>query len=79
MSSRYPRSPVAGPMREFQQGPPVDRGDIPLRVDLPTAYDRAALVPVPVAYADGIEDDPTAFRFQGPSTITSLLTAMALR
>lgn len=65
-SRHYPHSPVAGLIRDFQQGPPVDRGSIPLRVDLLTVYDHAALVPIPVAYAGGIEDDPTAFRFRNP-------------
>jgi hypothetical protein len=63
-SHHYAESGVAaGIMRDFRQGPPVDRGGVPLQVDLLTVYDRAALEPISVAYADGAEADPTAFRF----------------
>lgn len=64
-SHHYGESGVAaGLMRDFQLGPPVDRGSVPLRVDLLAVYDRAALEPIAVAYADGAETDPTAFRFR---------------
>lgn len=36
--------------------------DAPLTVV--TVYDRAPLEPIAVAYADGVEADPTAFRFR---------------
>jgi hypothetical protein len=55
-SHHYPDRPVvAGLMRDLRRGPPVDRNGIPLRVDLVTLYDREALQPVEVVYADGVE------------------------
>lgn len=45
----YPDSTAAaGLIRDLQQGPPVDRDSLPLRVDLLTVYDSTALEPIPV-------------------------------
>lgn len=78
-SHHYPDSTVAaGLMRDFQQGPPVDRDSVPLRVDLLTVYDSAALEPIPVLYADGVEDDRTAFRFRTPAEAPDAVLAVVI-
>lgn len=47
-SHHYAESGVAaGLMGDSQQGPPVDRGGVPLRVDILTVHDYAALEPLP--------------------------------
>ena len=76
-SHHYPDLPVvAGLMRDLRQGPPVDRDGVPLRVDLVTLYDREALQPVEVVYADGVEDDPTAFRLATQVSISEAVLAV---
>lgn len=78
-SHHYPDSTVAaGLMRDFQQGPPVDRDSVPLRVDLLTVYDSTALEPIPVPYADGVEEDPTAFRFRTPAEAPDAALAVVI-
>jgi len=63
-SRHYPGPSVtAGLIRDFLEDPPIDGDGEPLRIDLISVYDLARLEPVRVVYDDGIEDEPTAFRF----------------
>lgn len=52
---------------DFYVGPPVDRGGVPLRVDVVTIYDREMLEGLVIPF-HGAEPEPTAYRFRKPTS-----------
>ncbi|HEY8787608.1 MAG TPA: hypothetical protein VIM10_00525 [Actinopolymorphaceae bacterium] len=76
-SRHYPGPSVtAGLIRDFLEDPPIDGDGEPLRIDLISVYDLARLEPVRVVYDDGIEDEPTAFRFVDASAAATSVPAV---
>jgi hypothetical protein len=58
---------------DFYHGPPVDRGGVPLRLDLLICYDLAQLAGI---RTDELESqEPTAFRFEDPRDRAAALRA----
>ncbi|MFC7625667.1 hypothetical protein [Microlunatus sp. GCM10028923] len=60
---RHDESSCGRMLRDFRVGPPVDRGGVPLQIDLITLYDLDQLVSVPVPYDGRHVDRLTSWRF----------------
>ncbi|REF35008.1 hypothetical protein [Thermasporomyces composti] len=60
-------SVMAEVVSDFYLGPPVDRGGVPLRVDVVTVYDLRMLEGLVIPF-HGDEPEPTAYRFRRPAS-----------
>jgi hypothetical protein len=61
---------------DFYVGPPVDRGGVPLRMDLITIYDLAQLVGIPIPFHGDEKPPYSACRFRHPDRRTEAVVGL---